>query len=146
VTASNAIVPPGELSGSEFPELPGVLGEIADAAGEEAALAVANARGGTQVYFPSVPGHGHWLSRLIGEDAARRVCARLTCGVGGIRVDLPLGPTGHAARARARVDALIGEGLSERDIALATGYSIRGVRRRRARLTAREDDRQLPLL
>lgn len=126
--------------------LPGVLAEIAAVAGEKAALAIADARGGTQAYFPPEPSEEHWLSRLIGRDAAKRVCEHLTCGVGGMRVDLPLGPAGHAARARAKVDALIAEGRSERDIALATGYSIRGVRRRRAKQGAPKDDPQLSLI
>lgn len=125
--------------------LPGVLGDIADCAGLAAALAVAQARGGTQVYIPPEPGEDHWLVEVIGLEAARTVAERLTCGVGGLRVDLPLGPAGCAARVRAEVDRLLGLGRSERDIALATRYSIRGIRRRRAQLGLAGDDRQLPL-
>jgi hypothetical protein len=126
--------------------LPGVLAEIADVAGEAAALAVAEAAGGTSVYFPPRPRADHWLCTLIGPDAALRVCDRLTAGVGPRRVDLPLGPTGHVAdmrKAQATIDRMIMAGRSERDIARATGYTIRQVRRRRARL---RDDRQLSLL
>jgi hypothetical protein len=122
--------------------LPGALGEIAAVAGQAAALAVARARGGTQVYFPPVPDADHWLSELIGHEAALAVCEKLTCGVGSLRVDLPLGSTGHAAQIRARIDAMLRENRSERDIALATGYTTRAIRRRRAAL----DDRQLTLL
>ncbi|GAM04828.1 hypothetical protein [Novosphingobium sp. MBES04] len=125
--------------------LPGVLAQIADVAGEDAALAIAEARGGTQVYIPPVPGADHWLTKLIGREAARAVADELTCGVGGLRVDLPLGPTGHAAQMRARIDAMIQEGRSERDIALCTGYSTRTIRRRRARLGKDGDDRQMSL-
>jgi hypothetical protein len=125
--------------------LPGILAEIADIAGEDAALAVAAARGGTQVYIPPEPDREHWLTRLVGQRAAQQIADRLTCGVGGMRVDLPLGPKGHAARVRAKVDRMIDENRSERDIALATGYTIRGVRRRRA-MRKPGDDRQLPLL
>jgi hypothetical protein len=46
---------------------------------------------------------------------------------------------------RAKVDRMIDDGRSERDIALATGYTIRGVRRRKA-MRKPGDDRQLPLL
>lgn len=125
--------------------LPGVLAQIADVAGEDAALAVAQARGGTEVYIPPAPGADHWLSKLIGIKAARAVAAELTMGVAGLRVELPLGPTGNMAVARARVDAMLAENRSERDIALATGYTIRAVRRRRAMLGRPRDDRQLTL-
>ena len=128
------------------PALPGALGQIAAVAGEAAALAIAAARGGTQVYVPPDPDPDHWLSKLIGLEAAKAVCEHLTCGVGPLRVDLPLGPAGHAAKTRARVDAMLRDGASERDIALATGYTTRAVRRRRAALDLPADDRQLPLL
>ena len=36
--------------------LTGVLGEIAEVAGVEAALAIAKVRGGTQIYVPPLPG------------------------------------------------------------------------------------------
>ncbi|SCW61613.1 hypothetical protein SAMN02927924_01679 [Sphingobium faniae] len=127
--------------------LPGVLAEIADVAGEDAALAIASARGGTQIYVPPVPDADHWISKLVGVEAARAIADRLTCGIGiALRLDLPLGPAGHAARQRAQVDAMIAENRSERDIALATGYTIRTIRRRRAKLGKPEDDRQLTFL
>lgn len=125
--------------------LPGVLAEIADVAGEDAALHIAAARGGTQVYIPPVPANDHWLCRLIGREEARAVCDRLTCGVGPRRVDLPLGPKGAAALLRAKVDAMLAEDRSERDIALATGYTIRGIRLRRAKLGTKRSDGQLSL-
>lgn len=127
-------------------QLPGILAEIADIAGEDAALAVAAARGGTQIYIPPSPPRDHWLSRLVGHQAAKAIADRLTCGVGGMRVDLPLGPKGHAARQRAKVDRMIHDDRSERDIALATGYTVRSVRRRKKALGKEGDKRQLPLL
>jgi len=125
--------------------LPPILAEIADVAGEEAALTLAQARGGTQVYIPARPAPDHWISKLIGHAAALRVCDRLTAGR-GIRVDLPLGPTGRNATVRAiqvLADRMIIAERSERDIAQATGYTTRQVRRRRARI---RDDRQMNLL
>lgn len=130
-------------------QLPGALAEIAAVAGEDNALAIAAARGGTQVYIPPVPDRDHWMSRLVGHKAALAIAERLTCGVGSMRIDLPLGPKGAAARLRAKVDRLIAEGqLSERDIAKATGYTTRAVRRRTASLRKAgkiRDDRQQSL-
>ena len=126
--------------------LPPVLSAIAEVAGVEAALAIAQARGGTQIYVPPVPDADHWMSRLVGIEAARLIADRLTDGLAGLRLDLPLGPTGHLARKHAEMDAMIAGNRSERDIALATGYTIRTIRRRRARLGRAQDDRQLSLL
>ena len=130
--------------------LPGILAEIAEVAGERAALLIAAARGGTRIYLPPVPEFDHWLCRLIGREEARRVCEQLTAGVGPRRVDLPAGPRGAQAQLQAKVDALIAEGRSERDIALDTGYTERGVRMRRVRMIRLgqmpKDTRQLNLL
>jgi hypothetical protein len=126
--------------------LPGVLQEIAEVVGEEAAFAIAAARGGTQVYIPPVPPSDHWLCKLIGVELARLLADKLTMGIKGLRLELPLGPASHAAQVRARVDAMIKAGASERDIALATRYTIRAIRRRRALLSADTDAaRQLSL-
>ena len=102
-------------------------------------------RGGTQVYIPPVPPEDHWICQLIGREVALRVCDRLTCGLSGRRVDLPLGPTGAAARVRAKVDAMLGEDRSDRDNARATGYTTRGIQMRRKKLGVRRNDGQLSL-
>jgi hypothetical protein len=92
--------------------LPGVLQEIAEVVGEEAAFAIAAARGGTQVYIPPVPPSDHWLCKLIGVELARLLADKLTMGIKGLRLELPLGPASHAAQVRARVDAMIKAGAS----------------------------------
>lgn len=125
--------------------LPGVLAEIAEVAGEEAALLLARTLGGTQVYIPPVPANDHWLCRLLGREEARAVCDRLTCGVGPRRVDLPIGPASPAVQLRAQVDAMLLEGRSERDIALATRYTTSAIRKRKAKLGIVRDDGQLNL-
>lgn len=128
-------------------DLPPLLAEIAEVAGEEAALALAQACGGTRVYIPAAPAPDHWISKLIGHEAALSVCDRLTAGLGiQRRVDMPLGPTGNNATFRsmqAHADRMIVAGRSERDIARNTGYTTRQVRRRRAKI---RDDRQMNLL
>ncbi|PHQ63549.1 MAG: hypothetical protein COC10_05625 [Sphingobium sp.] len=128
-------------------DLTGILGQIAAVAGETAALKLAAEKGGTQIYVPPAPDRNHWLCQLLGETAAHAVADLLTAGVGPARVDMPLGPTGSFAQARARaaaqINAMIHDtSMSERDIARATGYTIRTIRRYRAKL---RDDRQMPL-
>lgn len=125
--------------------LPGVLAEIAEVAGDDAAMAIAQARGGTQIYIPPVPADDHWLCQLVGVEAARVIADHFTCGILGRRLELPLGPAGHGASMRAKVDAMLRAGASERDIALATRYTTRAIRRRRANLGLESDDRQMSL-
>ena len=123
--------------------LPQVLADIAMIAGEEAARRVAGAVGGTQVYIPPQPGPDHWLAKLVGLEAARRIADHFTAGVGlSARIDVPLGDSGLMAAQQARCDAMLLAGRSERDIARALGYTIRGVRKRRARLKQLRDNRQ----
>lgn len=122
--------------------LPQVLADIAMIAGEEAARRVADAVGGTQVYIPPLPGADHWLAKLVGLEAARKIGDHFTAGAIGARIDIPLGDSGFMASAQARCDAMLLAGRSERDIALALRYTIRGVRKRRARLKSLRDSRQ----
>lgn len=122
--------------------LPGVLAEIATAAGEDAARAIVRKHGGTQIYIPPSPGPDHWLSQLVGPAKARAIAEHLTCGVGPLRLEVPLAGTGSIDLIRERCDAMLRAGRSERDIARACGYTIRGVRKRRAKL---RDERQLNL-
>lgn len=113
--------------------LPALLAEIADVAGLDAALAIAEARGGTEVYIPPSAPDDHWLTETAGAAAAEAICAHFAGNGRGCRIEIPLGPKGAAARLRRQVDRMIADGKSEREIALATGYSGRGVRMRKAR-------------
>lgn len=123
-----------------LPSLPGELGDIARVAGREAAEKIGRKLGGTRVYFPSNPAPDHWLSQLVGHEAALAIGEELTGGFpGGARIDLPNGPFGHQEGPRAKVDRMIREGASGRDIALAARYTERGVRKRKAKI---RDSRQ----
>lgn len=129
--------------------LPGILAEIADVAGEEAALAVARVRGGTQIYIPPIPANDHWLCQLIGPEEAAAVCDRLTAGVGSRRADVPMGEfSAYRAESRNRyqlMDQMIAAQKSEREITIATGYTSRAIRRRRAKIGNPADERQISL-
>ena len=118
--------------------LPKMLAEIAEVAGLDAALRLAEARGGTEIYVPATAGDDHWLTETVGREAADAICQHFEGGGRGSRVLLPLGPKGSAARIRRKVDRMIADGKSEREIALATGYTGRGVRMRRAQARDRK--------
>lgn len=130
--------------------LPGILAEIAEVAGEDAALALARVRGGTPIYIPPRPANDHWLCELWGADKAAAVCDRLTDGVGPRRAEVPLADfSTYRAESRDRyqlMDQMIRDQKSEREIALATGYTTRAIRRRRAKLGKPADVRQISFL
>lgn len=99
--------------------LPDLLARIADIAGEEAALAIARARGGTLAYIPAADNmtEDHWLAVAVGIERARLIAKALVSGILGDRFAIPLGPEGGLKTyIRARRSA-----ASE---ALASGASI----------------------
>lgn len=119
------------------PSLPKVLAEIAEVAGREAALKVAAARGGTRVYIPRRARDKHWLPRLVGREAADRICRHFAPGPGtGDYIEIPIGPAG-AIKNGPLADRMIAEGRPEREIARATGFTTRGIRMRKARAAGR---------
>lgn len=124
-------------------KFPGILQEIADAAGIDAALKIAKAKGGTNVYLPGADSadRENWLKELVGEEAAAKIGR--SCAPKGVRVDIPLGPFSRnallSAEIRRRLDA--SENVSE--IARAVGCAARTVVRQKHRLRE-ELSRQAP--
>lgn len=53
-----------------------ILTELAEVAGWDAAIKIADMRGGTQIRIPQEPAPEHWLWDLLGEQAARAISAR----------------------------------------------------------------------
>jgi hypothetical protein len=114
--------------------LPGVLKEIADAAGEPAAVLIAAAHGGSRVYIPAKVTDGHWLVECIGRDKADRVCAHFG---GGKQIDIPMAGYGTYPQLYRKVAQLIHSldkaGASARQIRKQVGVTERTVHRHRSR-------------
>ena len=100
-------------------DLPGVLAEIAEIAGRDAALDVALAFGGSTMHVPA-PGRvcHHGLARVLGDERARLVAERFQ----GEQVYVPKANGASARRLRS-------QGLSTREIASRLGVSRRTVQR-----------------
>lgn len=126
-------------------QLPGILAEIARAAGPRAALRVAEARGGTRAYVPTVARleEDHWLVAAAGMDAARKIAAEL----GGEHHDIPLGPTGSLSELHARIRRAVGQGredgMTANQIARQAGVSRRTVFRHKKGDTGNDDQHSL---
>lgn len=102
--------------------LPGVLAEIEEVAGREAALRLALEFGGESVYVPRPEhlGAGHPVSLAIGEAAARNICERFA------------GDCLHVPMARRKlVGFLVAQHLTTAQIAARLGMSTGAVRRYR---------------
>ncbi len=115
--------------------LPPVLAEIALVAGPRAALDLARARGGVKVYFPEPDSltPEHWLVQACGLEAARKICEHFQ----GSKLDLPLGPSGSRAETAEAIKRGIEAGMSQRQIARATGITSRTVRNHNSRRKGR---------
>jgi len=125
--------------------LPAVLQEIAEVAGEAAALKIAAQYGGKRVYFPAKPGADeHWLVTCVGWDAANKICAHFADRKCGLRIEIPLHIGGTYRQflrsISERVHALDGDGLSSGQIAGKLGLTQRTVHRHRMRHRGGGDD------
>jgi hypothetical protein len=131
-------------------KLPGVLAEIAELVGEQAALTIASRAGGTRIYFPATADDKHWLVASIGREAADKVCAHFAVDRRGQRIEIPLfvgGTFQQLVRAVAkRVHELDGDGASSSEIVRKVGITQRSVHRHRARHRGKKDGKQGRLL
>lgn len=100
-----------------------VLGQLREAIGDEAALALIEARGGTAVFVPGDPREEQELVRIVGLDAARELASRW----GKEYLSVPMAMDW-------RIDRLLEKGLSAPKIALALGVHEDRVRRRRRKV------------
>lgn len=108
-------------------ELSGDLAEIAEVAGNGAALALVAVKGGTRVYIPKPDSlaAGHWLVDTVGAEAARLIAERF----GGNGVEVPLGPGGSRAKAWAAMRKALADGHDTATAARLAGVHQRTVRR-----------------
>lgn len=113
-------------------KLPGILANIADVIGEDGALALAAASGGTRIHIPARVRSDHWLARTVGIGAARKLSRYFAVGGGrnaqgrGASVEIPM------AKHRRIADVASTEGLSARQAALRVGVTARTIHRHRA--------------
>lgn len=111
--------------------LPNVMVEIAQAAGIEAAWALARACGGSTVYIPRRATPGHWLTELVGFEAATKICDHYRVANTGARLLIPLAKHAHQ---RERLVRALEAGLSATSAAAAAGMHERTAFRTRKRL------------
>lgn len=127
--------------------LPAILAEIAAVAGEAAAIAISSAKGGTRVYIPAKVDEAHWLAKLVGIDAAKKICQHFAVnGNAGDYFMIPLYAGGTykqmMRKIAERIHAHDQDDRSSTEIARAVGIHKRTVHRHRGRHRGRRDPRQ----
>jgi hypothetical protein len=119
-------------------QLPPLLAEIAEVAGLDAALAIAAAKGGQEVFFVSRLTDDNWLVQAVGREKAMLLSDHFTSGRGRIKMNIPLGPIGTYAQARRmaikRVREALDQGASLNQAAAQAGITARSVSRYKSRL------------
>jgi len=124
--------------------LPGILADIAEIAGNEAAYKIASAVGGTRVSIPPRASKSHWLTELLGYEQADLICRGLATldpdgKLRGVRDEIiPKGPAALLRAARRRADEALKSGKSAREAARLSGLTERTI----WRMKAKEDDGQ----
>ncbi len=113
----------------KFDYLPLLLSEIAHAAGLDAALKVATAKGGTKAYFPLRPLADHWLTLAVGAEAAAKICTKICNGDHGIELEVPMGPNASNRARWTQIKTLSDQGYSKPRIARIVGCHYKTVGR-----------------
>ncbi|CAM5764675.1 helix-turn-helix domain-containing protein [Bosea minatitlanensis] len=133
-----------------WPDLPPLLAEIAEVAGLDAALAIAEAKGGQQVFIVAHLRPDNWLVRAVGLDKARVVSDHFCSGRLRQKLTIPLGPAGSYQALRRRTARALEEaasrGASANQMAAAAGVTTRTVHRFRSRQRQHNSRDQLKLL
>lgn len=119
------------MNAESFVGLPYPLDRIAEVAGLEAAMLLADEVGGTRISFPRYVTTDHWLSQLIGITAAKAVCdefKQLSADNrerGSGEMILPRGPANMYQKAKARFFDLRENGISVRRSAMQVSITER---------------------
>ena len=104
--------------------LPPILQEIAEAISLDAAIKLAEAKGGQRIAIPTVLKDDHWLIDVLGKENALALCDYFANGT-RFHLDVPFGPTSDAARREAMIAKMIKEGKSANQIAAAGRFTRR---------------------
>lgn len=120
-----------------WPDLPPLLAEIADVAGIEAALAIAEAKGGQEVFVVAHLRPGNWLLKAVGREKAELISAHFCSGRSRQKLTVPMGPAGSYLAWRRRTAKALAEAASQgataNQMAAAAGVTTRTVRRFRSK-------------
>jgi Mor family transcriptional regulator len=111
-------------------KLTGILREIEEIAGRQAALTIADKFGGTRVYLPAHVQKEHWLTQCVGMAAAQKIARQLS-SPHGLTVTIPIGPNFQIERDR-KIASALNSGKSAQQLAKQLRVTMRTIHRWRA--------------
>src|SRR5690606_38645812 len=111
-------------------QLPGIVAEIAEVAGIDAAWALVGAKGGQQVFIPAKAKPDHWLTKLVGLEAAQAICKHFSINNRGDDILIPMAVASRRHEILARA---LSEGVAVDKAASLAGMHRRTVFRHRKR-------------
>lgn len=106
-----------------------LLNRIADVAGERAAIILGREKACERIYIPYAAPADHWLSVLVGLEAAQAICDEF----GGDKLEIPPAMAGNKRRLAATIAEMIDKGYSNNAIARALGITHKTVQRHRGK-------------
>jgi hypothetical protein len=125
------------VSRAGWPDLPPLLAEIAEVAGLDAALAIAEAKGGQEVFVVAHLRPDNWLLKAVGREKAEIISAHFCSGRLRQKLTVPIGPAGSYLAWRRRTAKALADAASNdasaNEMAAAAGVTTRTVRRFRAK-------------
>ena len=125
------------MSRESWSDLPPLLAEIAEVAGIDAALAIAEAKGGQEVFIVSRLRPDNWLVAAVGQEKAERISTHFCSGRYRQKLSIPFGPKGsYLAERRRRARALseaLSDGATANEMAKVAGVTNRSARRFRTK-------------
>lgn len=118
--------------------LPELMQNIAELIGVAASINLVRVWGGVRLYIPASAGIGHTIANVIGQQELETLCAEY----GGETITLPAINNVDMQLKYRQIKKLLAEGVSNRDVALRTGYTQRHIERIRRQF---REDNQLDL-
>ncbi|MBP0439455.1 hypothetical protein [Tianweitania sediminis] len=114
-----------------------LLNRIADVAGVRAALLLGNEKACQTIYIPQRVNNEHWLPKLIGMEAARKLAADF----GGMKIVIPPALVGEKRRRQRAIAEMTRKGYSISSTASSLGVARSTVNEHRRRLKEPDGDR-----